>query len=383
MISPDLDSSSRPRISYIVLLLIGVVVVFFVVRRSQKDALIDQRRSPYSDQRGPYSEPRERFRAAAVAAATAVGVGTYLRDEAGAPVHWLPVDSSLLLTGEGTAAEDDIVFDNLGAHGDTDTTSNSRAGRPVPRVHLLLLGDSVDRQIVTDGCGVWPDTVGGLEWGRGVFAYADPPHDATARCEAAWGSASFLHLFGSRPRGPYYEGRANSPADSFVDTPARIQRGLVLYTELFNEAPTLVLFQCGLWDVELAGGGAHQRGSSLTVGADVAADRALDLMRNFTVNMHALVNQLLDALPPTSLLVLRTTPLARNYLWQAELNAALRGVAATAGVGVLDWDAWTRGEAAFGTNLFRDFHHPTPALSRDFLVTLVRFARRLATRTGS
>jgi hypothetical protein len=240
---------------------------------------------------------------------------------------------------------------------------------PSEPVHILVFGDSLDRFMVDDGCKAWAHTKV-KDFTRKVLKYKENVHPSRI-CWTQWGSLSFLHLYGSRPRGPYYMGHQNSPEDPFTDTELRIPKAMELYLEAVKSRPTFIMFQSNLWDSRL-----------LTDEASVSIAARMAIVRRYMTDLN---NTLQTLMHRNTTILMRTTPVAYAFPHLvADFNAGLRLVAASRSIGLVDWDAMLSGlnrqpnqysQAPVPT--FRDDHHPTVQFSRQFAFTLTQFCRGL------
>ena len=128
-------------------------------------------------------------------------------------------------------------------------------------MRILLIGDSVDRMITEDWCisiGLPLKGSGGRawenRWADGVMRYGG----AKGKKMAAYicgshvtnDSIAFVHIFGSNPTGPYFQGFMNSVEDPFTDTPSRIQHAMKLYYEAYS-SPDIIYYNSVQWDLQL------------------------------------------------------------------------------------------------------------------------------------
>lgn len=157
-------------------------------------------------------------------------------------------------------------------------------GVPLPpnasKVHILLLGDSVDRGNIEQACKFWnrknnwahdalwlqPDSAGGGKI---------PGRDEFLVCDTPWGSAEIIHTYGAqqreshdicaprhgsvcpslpshrspRPGGGYHHGyNGSSPKDGpLVHTENRLPAIAAQYMARRGHAPDVVVYQSVLW----------------------------------------------------------------------------------------------------------------------------------------
>jgi hypothetical protein len=120
------------------------------------------------------------------------------------------------------------------------------------KVRVLIFGDSVDRYLLQDGCeasgGVTPEV---YQWGHNFTYFAGAP--PSLYCDyrspkAPQGTVAFLNVYGSAPRGPYYEGHG-SHSEFCGDTVERVEEGLRQFKRLFGAPPDVVMFRAEVWDM--------------------------------------------------------------------------------------------------------------------------------------
>jgi hypothetical protein len=270
----------------------------------------------------------------AAAQAALLSVGTFATDPV---LQWEMMEPSLLLPADAAA----------------------------PRASILLIGDSVDRNLVLSGCA-------GLhiaEFGAGVLAYEYTP--ATHYCSLFYGSLGNVHMFGSRPDGPYYN-PGHVQRDAFEATRLRLPMALQLYAAAnAGVAPNCVIYQTGLYDLSAEGG----RDLPFLMSSEQRVER----IKTFVGDVIDAVDLLASHLPSGAVVLLRTTPLSklsdgRQYELQAEFNAALRHVGALKDLGVIDWEAMTRSQ---WKGYLRDDSHPNEAHSKAFIDVVSGFCRQV------
>ena len=275
-----------------------------------------------------------------------LNIGALMSANNGSPIYWQPAISELmppeLKVSDGPAK----VGDGLG---------------------LLLFGDSVDRMIVTEGClnyGGMLDTT----WGHEVFTYPWAP--GSGFCKADWGTLGFVHLFGARPTGPYFHNMNNNNTEGHMaDTVLRLEFGLRHYKDSFGVFPNVVVYQANLWDGQKYGWSKYN---------DVA--KRLRSVHQFFGDIERNCEQILDILPSSSILLLRTTPPGK-IPFTDEFNHVLGLVARKKSIGLLDWAAMTAGVKDRRASFRDDKFHPTEPHTRGFASTLVRFSTFLLNRT--
>jgi hypothetical protein len=222
-------------------------------------------------------------------------------------------------------------------------------------VRILLLGDSVDRYLVADGCeGLGANTP--WDWSDGLFPYRHGMSGA-GLCSTPDGSVTLasLHLFGAAPAGPYLHNHGGE----LDDTAPRIHRGLAQFRKRVELGPSHIVYQSNNWDALL-----HLRERN-----------GAALLRAFVADVNATLARLRELEPHATLLV-RTTP--SNMPLKAMYNEGLRAAAALQGVAVLDWGAQATPLLLHLAPFYRDNGmHPSAYYSRAFALQLVEWASAL------
>jgi hypothetical protein len=180
-----------------------------------------------------------------------------------------------------------------------------------------------------------------------------------------------LHHFGAAAAGPYLEGYASEAGDWFVDTAARLPRGLELYQRLFRRRPTLVVYRAGWWvTTELR----KQHGANASALVAGLAAYGRDVAANVVL--------LRASAGPGVAVALSTTPTDDALL--AAANAVVRDVAAATRAPLLDWAAIVDGWARRGEHkaVFRDSHHPVRVLNLLFAGRLLELLAGAAATAG-
>lgn len=217
-------------------------------------------------------------------------------------------------------------------------------------VDILLMGDSVDRQVVEAACA----STQTKEWApRSLIPYlADV--GGTLMCTLPEISMSSLHLFGAAHHGPYLHGRGGE----LEDTWPRIARALEHYKLNMGHAPTHIVYQSGLWDAAILD--AKRIGPAF--------------LTEFTAAVNRTLAQLLVlAPPPHSSVFVRTTPTDRPTI--VAYNSGLRRAAAINHVPVIDWALLTEPLTINHNSFFRDRTHPSVHYCRQFADILIAIAR--------
>lgn len=227
-------------------------------------------------------------------------------------------------------------------------------------VHILLLGDSVDRLMLHDVCTRLGSSI--REWAPETFAYK---WGGTFRCDTEWGSLTFVHFYGVHPVGPYFSGYVNTQSDPYVDTELRIPKVFERYSEVFGSDPDVVVYQSFLWDIYMW----NARGSETSMPPERIKFLAGEYERQFEAN----VDSILSLVAPRAILLLRTTPAPARSQLVPEYNSIVRDIGRRRVLPVLDWDTIIRGEAWKG--IMRDDIHPSEKYSESFGQSMVQFCR--------
>jgi hypothetical protein len=218
---------------------------------------------------------------------------------------------------------------------------------------ILLLGDSVDRQVVEELCNrTGNQTI--RDWSNKMFGYKQSAAGA-ALCETTEGSIGHLHVFGSNASGPYLHNISNTLNDLFVDTSARLCKGIEVFSHNVG-LPTLIVFQIMLWDIYI-----FHRIQNITEAVKA---------QTYRNNIIARVKEIQSCKNSSSLLVLRTVPAMQ---WGRRLvvmfNEELKSISKEMGIGILDYDAMLWGMDRQNSReraLFRDVMHPRKEFSAKF-----------------
>ena len=221
---------------------------------------------------------------------------------------------------------------------------------PARAVRVLILGDSVNRLMIDDGCA----SIGGRQsvWGEG-FTYQIGSFAATL-CETADGAVAYLNLYGSRPQGPYYGGHVNSADDPWADTELRIAHGMDQFAAAFGE-PLAVILRTDLWDLHV-----------LLENPELSRPER-DVFFGAAVNGTRAAIAQIRARAPRALVGTHTVPIV---LWPGmagvftQYENAIRLVAIDEGLFLFDFNLVTAPFPPEG--VVRDAHHPTPEFSAAF-----------------
>lgn len=223
------------------------------------------------------------------------------------------------------------------------------------RVNILMLGDSVDRNLLDDGCelalggwmSMWGDELSYMHAGRKWV-------QAGAFCEGTNNlSWAYMNVYGSKQKGPYYQNFHNNPADPYTDTESRIFETVRQYRLKFGE-PTYIFYRADLWDLHVVAASNFSR-----------AETEL-YFTQYRENLQWAWS-LLRRLSPLAMLCTHTIPL---ILWEHseqlfdDFMSSLRYVATINDVTIFDWNQML-GRSDPHTYL-RDKHHPDSHHSSSF-----------------
>jgi hypothetical protein len=276
-------------------------------------------------------------------------------------------DSSTILTATALSAFSSKINNNIG--GSQARAFNLSHCRP----KILLIGDSVDRQLVEGLCETKQSSSATTQdWANKVFKYSKSSSGAVLCNTSEW-SIGQLHVFGSNPSGPYLNNYRNTPGDPFIDTKPRICKGIEVFSRNVG-VPTLIVFQIMLWDISVL------LKTRLPVQAKV---------QRYRDNIIARVKEIQLCKNRSSTLMLRTVP-AVAWAWAENLgslfNGVLRNVSREMGIAIQDYDTMLWGtDRNFSRHdaLFRDTTHPRKELSIKFASHLLDVAGDLCTRSAA
>jgi hypothetical protein len=256
-----------------------------------------------------------------------------------------------------------------------ETAPHPYCKTPSRNVSILILGDSINRYMIDDGCGLIGGTL--ADWGVG-FTYKVGASAAKA-CITPTGVIAYLNTYGSKPKGPYYTNHVNSPEDPWADTELRIAHGVAQFTERFG-APLLILFRGELWDLHV------------WLGSDISKYTTEDrnaLFATYTNDNRGSI-EAIRAAAPHALLGLHSVPLIKwaNFLQRLHVQyvQAMRNFANDNALIYFDFFALTlQLRVQFDGDpkseiLLRDHHHPTAAHCAAFLRIIYLSAQRWSQR---
>jgi len=180
---------------------------------------------------------------------------------------------------------------------------------------VLLLGDSVDRNMVFDFCNSNPEYNFSTTWAN--ISYYSASHSSGC-CTSPQFIFCHAHLFGSAAKGPYMHGWQNNAEDSNVDTELRIPLCIRDYIKRFGD-PEFVLFRSELWD------SSYLQNVTLPLRNSTADDRR-DLSNQFIKNFRNDF-ELIRQWSPMALIGTHTVPKPRDpSLYFYDLLHAMRYV---------------------------------------------------------
>lgn len=231
---------------------------------------------------------------------------------------------------------------------------------------ILMFGDSVDRYIIQAACQLLNTTA--YDWAKSIIKYKSGISPSGV-CASGTLNISFVHLYGSKPRGPYLHGHQNDKADPYTDTPLRIRKTLLHYKKIFNANPEMIIYQTNLWD-----------------GYGKLVDDTLDRITSATTMIYAYkmdtlqnIRTIQSMVPKDTPILLRTTPEPSKPAipLTSEFNNAIRTIGVTNCLPVLDWASMTSylGKVE---NIFRDTFHPNHNHSQLFAKALIELSRYIA-----
>lgn len=286
------------------------------------------------------------------------GFGTYLDSPVtGKPAVWAPIH-----------APDACMARVIRQLDQRELLSANTTHLPGTR-NLMLLGDSLDRYVVLAACDLLQTTP--VDWTGGAIAYRDAY--AGLLCSSANLNVSFVHLYGSRQKGPYLHGEVNSKIDPYTDTPLRIAFAIERIANITGARPDFVVYQTSLWDARSYNKPAY-RGLRNVTQLDVLQAIFTKYHHNTVHNVKLIKSMLSTAAP----VILRTTPepLNLDILFTPDFNHAIRQIGLDHCLPVLDWASM----ASFATrthSFFRDKTHPTQEFSSLFARTILDFSSYL------
>ena len=222
-------------------------------------------------------------------------------------------------------------------------------------VNILMLGDSVDRNLLDDGCDSMGETAELLEWGRDLsYLQAGKKWvQGGGVCKSRNFTWGYMNIYGSKKKGPYYQHFKNNPVDPYTDTEARIFQAIEQYKSALG-VPDFVFYRADLWDLHVIS----------------ASNFSLQEEKVYFEQYRENLNwawETIRSMLPNSVLCTHTIP---PILWEHgdklfdEFMSNVRFVAAENEVVIFDWNQML-GRSDPHTYL-RDKHHPDGRHSSSF-----------------
>ena len=219
--------------------------------------------------------------------------------------------------------------------------------------NILLIGDSLDRNLVDDLCS----SRGGqkIDWSENTFKYVF--YGATQLCIFDRGALGSLHLFGSAATGPYVNGEVNTTDDPHTDSELRVWEGIRIFGKTVGEL-TWVVFHVSIWDISLMDKTA------------ITGDHTF--ITQYKGQLVARLEDIDRCKPIKTRVALRTGP---HMEWggnaQVSLNTVIREVAQERKLPLLDYDLVAWGLGASEAEIFKDQDHPNQRISATFANSIV------------
>ena len=239
--------------------------------------------------------------------------------------------------------------------------------------NLLLIGDSLDRHIVTSWCRQHGVTKDALLWGHKDIMYGRKAKQPTVFCNSSNGdSIASLHVFGSS-NGPYLwiqEDKASS-------TTPRIKLALQSYEEQIGKVDT-VIFNAVHWDLRPQTVEDEFRNTTININVEPFL-RSLETMKNDTNDR---LDELIKLVGVNVVVGLRNSPYALCYNESSagkllrEYNNMVRSVAKSRNLTFYDYDNDLWSSVGYNYSMrphvFEDLSHPKPYYSRSAGEKLLR-----------
>lgn len=263
----------------------------------------------------------------------------------------------------------------LKASGDGDCSGGISAAP----VRLLLLGDSVDRTVARDLC----HTAAGLatnqrtEDGQACMKVWLPDDGWVCRLPGI--TVATQAFWGVSPAGPYSRNRTGNAS-------SRVRQALHRYPAAFGGSPDMVVVGVLLWDLA--------RWKLLSAPVVMASDQLPEaLVKEWCTNAGSLLRQIQAAVPDTTTVAVHTLhfplrnasphaagalnhPTITRHAHVAQLNAAMRQLAAAHGLQVIDLQMMTS-HFYDASQYLVDNTHPAPWLSRALLNVCLNMVHEL------
>jgi hypothetical protein len=222
------------------------------------------------------------------------------------------------------------------------STRSSETTHPV----IFLLGDSVERYVISDTCESINTPF--EDWSYPKFQYKKGS-SASALCITQNGSIAHLHLYGSQPTGPYLHGTTNTVDDPWTDSPLRICTGIELFVSKVG-TPHIIGYQSMLWDIMVFY-------ENNTLDHD-------DAVRIYTHNILARIEDVKRCKPSSSKIVLRTIPWHPfGGVLVQKFNNVIRMISQEHKIVLVDFDehlwGWREHNEQNAGLILRDIMHPS------------------------
>lgn len=242
---------------------------------------------------------------------------------------------------------------------------NILSGLPV---NILLLGDSLSRNMVDDYCKK-NEYHFVANWATGVEYFNQRYHSTL--CESFNIRIAHFHIFGSKPRGPYDYNFNNSKDDPYVDTEVRVPLAINQYRAKYG-APDFIIYRTDAWDL---GPRTYRPGKlwkQFQVDEANETLHANQTMKEFFDNNIRQLDKIHEILPDV-ILGTHTIP-----TWSVGLHLfhlyeeTLREISSSTDFFLYDWKKLVECDSLIPDNKYlRDFAHPDTTLNNAFTQFLI------------
>jgi len=273
---------------------------------------------------------------------------------------------------------DPIVTSAAGKCGEAGGGSNRDDSRP----RILMLGDSVDRTILHDVCHAAEglDTEKRSEKETACMENWAGRYDAWC-CSLPGLQLSTLPYWGVSPVGPYNKNQTGNAESKF-------DQALTEFPRAFGTSPDMVVVGALLWDLA--------RWKTIDPDGIMQTDQIPPpLLDTWIADMDSLLTLLRVTVPESTLLAVHTLHFPRlregphingqfehrtitRWAHVAQLNAAMRHLAAKHRLQVIDMEAMTA-QYHEGRLFLRDNTHPAPWFSREVANVILNIAAEART----
>lgn len=218
----------------------------------------------------------------------------------------------------------------------------------VSSIHLLMIGSSVDRYLTNDICNHFDAPV--KFWGNDSISYSNSKaKHLPAYCEGSFGHVATVHVFGSRPVGPYLYGLTNDVENQYVNSNVRIQLILQLYQNHFEYTPERVFFSSAIWDCAV-------HSNKLLTNQSIEWS---NITHGFHSDIQTIIAELKRRMGPTVDIGLRTDVWVEDHgELMHEHNRIVRELARVMNLSIYDYDTDVSIRGDHHTLVFRDKIHP-------------------------